>query len=89
MMYTFKMMVLAANHRLHEVLASNGQWSLSDMIMVWIDKKLIVDLVCSLDAEYKNLFQAMIAFLRQLPLHDLTFLNLIAKQNSARCDGSR
>lgn len=87
-MYTSEMAVLVAIHWLHEVMVSNRLWIFSDMMMVWIVENLNVDFLCSQDAEYKELFQAMTDFRRQLRVHDRTFLNLIAEQNSARRDGS-
>lgn len=87
-MYTSVMTVLAANYWLHEVLVSNWLWLLSDLMMVLIVEKQTFDLSCSQDAEYEELFQANIDFLRQLPVHDRTFRNMIAEQNSARRDGS-
>eukprot|EP00170_Pyropia_yezoensis_P002165 contig_9112_g2169 len=88
MMYTSEMTVLAATHLLHEVLVSNRFWLLPDLMMVWIVNKLTVDFLFSQDEEYKELFQAMIDFRRQLPVHDRTFLNLFADQNIPRRDCS-
>lgn len=57
-------------------------------MMVWIVQKLTVDFLCSQDVEYKELFQAMIDFRCQLPVHDRIFLSSIADRNSPRRDGS-
>lgn len=86
-MHTAEMTVLAANHWLHEVLASYWLWLLSDLMMSWIVEKLTVDFLCSQDKEYEELFKAIIDFQRQLPVHDRTLWSSIADQRSPHRDG--
>lgn len=82
------MTILRAHHWLQEVLTANRLWLLRDRMVSWITEKLTVDFLCSEDAEYKELFQAMVDFRLELPVHDRGLQSRITGQNNVRRDGS-
>lgn len=72
-MYASMMTVLSVSHWLREVMVSRRLWLLRQLLMNWIAEKLTVDVLCSQDDDYKELFQAMIEFRRKLTVHDRVF----------------